>query len=68
MKEIYLAMDISGAVFRFNTMPTIEGGVWKSTSERCEFVPDILKEFGISKDRLTHETPIKIRAVWEVAE
>ena len=63
MKEIYLAMDATGAVFSFKEMPTLFDGVWKGV--KAEYVIDMFKEFGISKDKLTHEQPIKIRAVWE---
>lgn len=70
MKEIYLAMDWNNAVFGFDNMPimpVIENGVWMSNDGKGNYPPSALLKLGIdiTKFPLTHETPIKIRAVWE---
>lgn len=73
MKEIYLAMDRDGVVFGYNQFPVLGEftGKWKSVTPNRDtwYSPiEIAHYFGIdvTKFPLTHETPIKIRAVWEV--
>ena len=72
MKEIYLAMDKDGFVFGYNQFPVLGEftGKWKSVTHDRDtwYSPiEIAHYFGIdvTKFPLAHETPIKIRAVWE---
>ena len=69
MKEIYLAMDKDGKVFGFEIMPVLSNnGYW--LSEFGSISPFKIAEYGIDVTAfpLTHETPIKIRAKWEVCD
>lgn len=67
MREIYLAMDRDNAIFGFENMPVNEGGTWMTDMGNV-YPPRALVALGIdvTKFPLTHETPIKIRAKWEV--
>ena len=67
MKEIYLAMDANGLVFGYSCMPVIDSfGAWWHKNDAQYGIKD-LESLGIdvTKFPLKHETPIKIRAVWE---
>ena len=73
MKEIYLAMDKSGDIWGYSKKPIYdyESSQWVAHSNGTTlFRPEMFEHFGIdvTKFPLTHETPIKIRAVWEVVE
>ena len=68
MKEIYLAMDANGKVFGYSDMPTLDrhGAWWYKQNAQYNAID--LEKLGIDVTAfpLTHETPIKIRAKWEV--
>lgn len=70
MKELYLAMDDDGLIYGFDHMPILRDGSWGNSvlgspwynlAELYRFGLRNIEEF-----KLKHETPIKIRAVWEV--
>lgn len=69
MKELYLAMDRNNAVFGYSNLPCRGrlSGVWYEDTGKT-YPPSALLKLGIdvTKFPITHETPIKIRAVWEV--
>lgn len=67
MKEIYLAMDEGGRICGFEAMPYLRHGSWYWQSDTSWYDADELIELGVNVVAfpLTHETPIKIRAVWE---
>jgi len=71
MKELYLAKDPNGKVYGFDKLPVFNTNVneWRPKSTKdWWYNPEKLAEMNIdvTKFPLTHETPIKIRAVWEV--
>ncbi len=70
MKEIYLAMDKDGVVFGYGDMPVVDSfGAWWHKKDAQYGIKD-LENLGIDVTKFTiqHETPIKIRAVWEVCD
>ena len=70
MKEIYLAMDWNNLVFGYSNAPVLENGTWGLSVGSVWHSGTLLTKFGIdvTKFPISHETPIKIRAVWEVVE
>lgn len=68
MKEIYLAMDDDGDVWGYSNMPCRGVGEWIADGGTIWRSETLLINFGIdvTKFPIKHETPIKIRAVWEV--
>lgn len=68
MKEIYLAMDDCGDVWGYSNMPCRGVGEWIADGGTIWRSETLLINYGIdvTKFPLTHEKPIKIRAVWEV--
>jgi hypothetical protein len=71
--EIYLAMDKSGRIYGFDQMPVFNTNIdeWRPASIKdWWYSPGNLSAMGIdvTKFQITYETPIKIRAVWEVVE
>jgi hypothetical protein len=70
MKEIYLAMDSNKVVFGFDNEPFLRDGYWARSRGNVYNREELLSYFGIDITIIqfvtSHETPIKIRAVWEV--
>ena len=67
MKEIYLAMDRNLRVFGFEVKPVLSNnGYWLSEFGSLSLFKLAKMGIDVTKFPLTHETPIKIRAVWEV--
>ena len=72
MKEIYLAMDRNGTIYGYDEMPEFNSttGEWipKKVMDAWINITMLMDYYGIdvAKFPITHETPIKIRAVWEV--
>lgn len=71
MKEVYLAMDKDGRVFGYHSMPKLNTttGEWIASKimDGCINTHILMNRYGIdaTEYRYTHETPIKLRAVWE---
>ena len=69
MKELYLAKDWNNAVFGFDNIPINKNHTWMPSEGKIYSRAMLLKlGIDITKFPIQHETPIKIRAVWEVVE
>ena len=72
MKELYLAKDRNGDINGYHaSVPKLDGGMWFPTDNSGSFLCAYeLMQLGIdvTKFSIKHETPIKIRAVWEVCD